>query len=542
MTYIPSQPAVPATIIGPTSPCIGSTQAYSTTFVEGATSYQWTIPSGWSINSGQGTSSINVTVGSSSGNVCVRACNSCGCSSFRCKSILPVTSAPSNLVVFVAGGGLICYGDSVQIDAFASGGTGVYTYSWNNGLPDAPTHIVSPDFGLSTTYTVTVTDSIGCPAVSDSVTILVNFPLLITATGANICEGESATISVIASFGNGGPYYYRWYESDTTTLISTSSAITVSPPATTDYIVVVSDSCSLNDTSVVSVNVNELPNVNFFSDKSTGCTIIFTDTSKVYTTLSPFASDTLIVSWFWDFGDGTLMGPDSGVVTGVPNTSGTYTNPVHIYDVPGTYDVTVTVTDVNGCSSTLTITSMITYVAPTADFVPVPDSTTLANTTIQFTDLSTSPNGNIVSWEWDFDDGSPIETDQNPTHTYANNTTGTYSVMLIITDADGCTDTVWHIVYVGEGVGITKNELKPSVSIYPNPNTGLFTLMIDVQKNTNLSFNLYQIDGQLIFSEEVNNISGNYSQQLNLSKNARGIYYVQILTDSDVLIRKVVYQ
>ena len=94
MTYMPSQPPQPGAISGPTSPCVGSVQTYSIAAVSGATSYNWTVPGGWTINSGQGTTSISVTVGSGSGNVCVQACNSCGCSAFTCLFVAPI-SAPA---------------------------------------------------------------------------------------------------------------------------------------------------------------------------------------------------------------------------------------------------------------------------------------------------------------------------------------------------------------------------------------------------------------------------------------------------------------
>lgn len=58
------------------------------------------------------------------------------------------------------------------------------------------------------------------------------------------------------------------------------------------------------------------------------------------------------------------------------------------------------------------------------------------DTTIQFTDLSTSETGTIVSWFWDFDDGT-TSTLQNPLHTFSD--IDKYDVLLIITDNQGCT-------------------------------------------------------------------------------------------------------
>nr|MBS0037025.1 PKD domain-containing protein [Saprospiraceae bacterium] len=59
--------------------------------------------------------------------------------------------------------------------------------------------------------------------------------------------------------------------------------------------------------------------------------------------------------------------------------------------------------------------------------------------TIQFTDLSTSQNGNIVSWFWDFDDGT-TSTEQNPLHTFPE--VDKYDVELEIMDDQGCTNDI----------------------------------------------------------------------------------------------------
>jgi len=88
-------------ISGNTNVCAGTTQNYSISPVSGATSYTWTVPSGWTINSGQGTTSINVTVGTSSGSVSVFASNGCGNSTTQTLAIT-VNTIPNAPVVQVA--------------------------------------------------------------------------------------------------------------------------------------------------------------------------------------------------------------------------------------------------------------------------------------------------------------------------------------------------------------------------------------------------------------------------------------------------------
>lgn len=95
--------------------------------------------------------------------------------------------------------------------------------------------------------------------------------------------------------------------------------------------------------------------------------------------------------------------------------------------------------------------SLSTYQALTADFSYEPTSPTTEDL-IQFTDLSISNEGTIISWNWDFDDGN-ISTEANPTHTYAQ--TGDYTVTLTVTDDTDATDSISktiHVFGVGEEV------------------------------------------------------------------------------------------
>jgi hypothetical protein len=113
-------PAVPGAISGNTSPCMGATVTYSIASVAGATSYNWTVPSGASILSGQNTISISVLWGLSSGNVAVTAGNNCGNSP---ASQLPVTLSPvPSTPDPISGPSVVCTGSSVNFSVPAIAG------------------------------------------------------------------------------------------------------------------------------------------------------------------------------------------------------------------------------------------------------------------------------------------------------------------------------------------------------------------------------------------------------------------------------------
>ena len=127
-------------------------------------------------------------------------------------------------------------------------------------------------------------------------------------------------------------------------------------------------------------------------------------------------------SYFWEFGDG-------GTSTG--------SNPSHVYDEIGSYDVTLTITDVNGCEDTIFMPNAVTVTGTLVDFQMV-DAIGCDSLAVSFEDLS-DPPGTVTSWLWEFGDGE-TSTDQNPTHVYDD--PGIYDVQLTITDSGTCENTI----------------------------------------------------------------------------------------------------
>jgi photosystem II stability/assembly factor-like uncharacterized protein len=88
---------------------------------------------------------------------------------------------------------------------------------------------------------------------------------------------------------------------------------------------------------------------------------------------------------------------------------------------------------------------------------------------VNFTDISTDPDGEIISWEWDFGDGNG-STIQNPSHTY--DTANTYIVSLTVTDNDDTTSTAVQFIVVQPGPGGVFGdftEITPLDSLFVTP-------------------------------------------------------------------------
>jgi len=160
----------------------------------------------------------------------------------------------------------------------------------------------------------------------------------------------------------------------------------------------------------------------------------FTDGSITFDGSSSSDSDGSIAKYSWNFGDGT---------------NGTGKTVTHSYNKIGNYTVTLTVTDNNGSTSSDKTYAVITEkpnYPPNADFSYSPLNPTIDDT-MQFTDLSTDSDGAIVSYFWNFSDGTN-STDKNPKHKYSKS--GAYTITLKITDDDNATDIFSKAILVEE--------------------------------------------------------------------------------------------
>lgn len=322
---------------------------------------------------------------------------------------------PTPVSVNATGNDTICIGQSTPLNVSSSGGTPSYNFSWwpSTDLSDPTSASPTADPAQTTTYSVTSFDQNNCPSDTGVVIVSVNPPLQITAApGTTICILDSATISVQnSSGGNGGPYNYSWSPSSGLSS-TTGSSVTANPQTTTTYTVVMTDNCTLlPDTDYVIVNINPLPLVSFFSSDTSGCV-------PHTTVLQNTTPNTASVVWTFE---------DGG--------SSTDPNPTYTFEPEGTYDVSLTVTDGNGCTNSATINDyIVVHGFPEANFTMSPQPTTVVNPTIEFTDLS---SGSPVNWNWYFEDLDSAYT-QHPTYTFPDS--GYYDVQLVVVNEYGCVD------------------------------------------------------------------------------------------------------
>lgn len=353
----------------------------------GADSYQWS-------NGSTGPTTVVDMMGS--GTVWVLGSTACGSD----------TASVVVEVMRVTGyyGSISCHGgDDGTFSLLASGGIGPYTYQWSTGSTDT---IIT---GLSAgSITWTVVDAEGC-TISGGYTH-VDPPLLTAVVGSDttICPGGYAVLNAQADGGTPG-YTYTW----------SPEGPLVWPTSTATYSVMIADArgCTVGPLSMT-VQVGS-GTIAFASTDPEGCV----------PHCVTFTTDTTAgASYAWTFGDGST-GTDAVVE--------------HCYTDPGTYSVSLTVDQADGCGGSTTMADLVqVHALPVADLSYSPEHPAVGEPVL-FTDHSTDAS----AWAWQFGDPSgSTSTDASPAFLYPGS--GCYPVVLTVSNGPECTDQAQALVCI----------------------------------------------------------------------------------------------
>jgi len=315
---------------------------------------------------------------------------------------IPVTSGHSHTINAGTGFNAIAYG---------FGDKESYGYAAGTNLQDLNSFVALQQPGTTTLQ------SNGCTGVLYNLVLSLPFiPISLTwdlKNGTVPIVINNPTYTTVQK--DGGTLYLFTYPGKPTTYpigSYTAQATVINPDA---------DLCNREQQYQLDYKVSEPPVADFiFSDACLGDGTAFTDKSTIYATTS---------AWLWDFGDGQTSNLQ---------------NPVHSYIEPGKYTVNMTITDIDGCTSTKALPVIISP-KPVANFT-VPGPTCLGNPVV-FTDQSTISEGTIVKWAWNFGDGEiDTLTANTPTVSHTYNKTGTNTVSLTTISDNGCISPVFSQV------------------------------------------------------------------------------------------------
>ena len=87
---------------------------------------------------------------------------------------------------------------------------------------------------------------------------------------------------------------------------------------------------------------------------------------------------------------------------------------------------------------------------------------------------------------------------------------------------------------------IKKNTIENSLNIYPNPTGSIFNVIYSSPGHEQLQINIRSITGQVIYSESILQFQGEYRKAIDLSKQAKGLYFIEIAGDKNKQVKKIV--
>jgi len=345
-----------------------------------------------------------------------------------------------------------------SITLFAIETTGGYSYQWYQDDVPVGTDVSSLQITDAATYYTIITDANGCTAQSNSLTFI-------------DCEDLGGTcingLCIVSGGGGPGPGCTPVTNVDFT-FNTTGECNVIDFQNTSSNYVLGSEQWIFRDVDSGPLNTSNLMNPShlftrpgFFRVRLTvqgldanGAPCGFRWTEKVV--LVPAAADfrtaqgcvgspvqfsdhsaflpdeiTGITNWEWNFGD-----PASGA-----NNTSTDQNPTHIFPDDTDYQVTLTITTVEGCTSTVTKTVSVNK-PPAITFTP--PTINCQNTSMEFIlDYPSGNENNIVEVEWNFDDAASgdANTSIKETSYHIYDTPGIYDVSVTAMNIFGCTAT-----------------------------------------------------------------------------------------------------
>lgn len=343
---------------------------------------------------------------------------SCGASDTEDIIVNPVTDPTTNPQADICESA-----GNIFLSAVNPGGT------WDgNGIINVNTGEFDPTLLGAGSYTVTYTINGTCPT-SDDLTFNV-LPDLIPTISVPGSYCIDAAPSLLTADLPGG----TWTGPGITNSTTGEFSLAVAGVGTHEVIYTIGGMCGGADT--VNITVNDLPNATITLSDSLGCPVL--DVTVDYNTTST------LIDCIWNISNGINIG-----ACGPQNLS---------FSTPGCYDVTLSITDNNGCSQTIVHPNQICVVAPpVAAFSYSPLTATELEPTVDFTNLSS----NATNYIWTMDSTQYSTTDVS--HAFSG--AGSFNTCLVASNDLNCIDTTCQIVTINGTIAIyVPNAFTPNGS------------------------------------------------------------------------------
>ncbi len=474
--------AVTATVTANVSCNGGNNGSISSTATGGTPAYTYL----WSPGGATTASASGLTAGTYTETVTDKH----GCTATATATITQPTLLKDSIVTSITVNNLCANNSSGSAKVGVRGGVSPYTYSWSNGKTTATIT------GLSSgSYTATVKDHNGC---SHAATVTITSPATVRDSAimtAPLCFGNSNGSVTIGVKGGMSPYTFAWSP-------NTNTNATVTNLSSGSFTVTVNDhnGCS----STVSFTLTQ-PAIIRDSIKSTG---LICGLGNNGTASAGVKGGTMPYTYHWSPG-----GKTTAAVTGL--SAGTYS---------------LTVTDKNGCTGT---TATLTIIQAPA----IRDSISTSSCVVHKANATLGVKGGVAPYTylWTPSGGT--------TATMTGLSNGTYTIT--VTDKNGCSaSAVKSFLCPGVLTGIDNSGSgSDDFSVYPNPNTGVFTVSFGHAELVSASHPIVEVYdelGQKVTITTLKQVKGDYI--INISSKPNGIYLIRILDKDGNLVgqKKVV--
>jgi hypothetical protein len=156
-------------------------------------------------------------------------------------------------------------------------------------------------------------------------------------------------------------------------------------------------------------------------------------------------------------------------------------------------------------------------------------------------------NGDSLMWTTSGDGSFNIDTIQDPMYTPGPQdiSDGEVTLSLYATAIAPCEgeDEDDLLVTIDACTGIDDlNTNRIALHIYPNPSTGIFNIEVSGYGEESFDLSVMNLQGQMIFTGNLNMNAGAYSNRLDLSYLPRGVYYVMIRTENSTSTKKIIFE
>ncbi|HEY1046368.1 MAG TPA: PKD domain-containing protein, partial [Bacteroidia bacterium] len=406
-----------------------------------------------------------------------------------------------------------CLNTTFKFDNYSTIALGQMGYLWdfndagNKATTEEPTYVFNSagnkNVKLKVVSEFGCTDSLTLPiAVKQTPTTNFTFPFACSRTATPFTNTTNLNGETLLR--------YDWNFGDGNTSTSTSPTkpwFTIGPRVVKLKTTLV-NGCSTEESKIINVGVQ--PAVNFtVEDRCAGSEVPFGN-------LTTFTQGN--IKYTWNFGDGNISQTPS---------------PVHAYssNISQTYTVQLKAEIQGGCADSMSKTVTINPLPNTCSFDITGNIKAAKTSPLTFTPTGGSTSN--TTYEWLISDGNSVQSNATGTQ-YTFKSAGKYCVTMIARNDAGCECSTTKCISVTTDI-TDAESMNNAVSIYPNPNSGIFNVNLEAEISGQMTVNVYNTLGELVKTVVVNS----NSTVVDMSEFASGVYTVKVIADNQIATKKI---